>query len=351
MFIIIFVLMFTACSKVEENEILSRQETYSGDETSSSGSNEITDNETLSEATEQNSAVETDEVADTVDNISLGINLVSSKNMPIASEALVYKGQDMQYGAVLHNGSNYDVNYTFMILNNGSIQPFSLEGEDKEVNCITFSMKRGEEKIIHYCFKPVAAPYENQAVLSFVGIAVKKNPSTSIDDIMMNAAITDYNIFLTAEKKQYEIKQNNTDHIVGEEIEQLQSDGDDTVISVALSDEKLSQTSINKIETEVMDIDRVKLYIAKKNNEKYRLFLLNEGELLKVFDKRLYGDIESNNNALYEINLDQDGFHKDITNKSCVIIVDMKNIEQVISGETNIESSISQLSQLYLLEN
>lgn len=341
----IFMFLLTACSKMDSSEALNRDNVKEqNSETMSMHHEETTEVSEEKIYTEDSSDKE-----EFVRSIDVGINLISSKNMPIASEKLVYKGENMQYGAVLQNKNSFDVDYTFMILVNGTVQPFMLDGETQEINNKTYEMKAGEERIIHFQFKPVQVSNDKDSLLSFVGAVVRKNPATSIDNVLMNSTITDYNILLATEKEEYNIVNKEEKNPVGKVIEKVENKEEDVACKVVLSDKEESHATISKIRNDELSIDKVNMYLANERQSNIRLLLLNEGELLYGFDKKIYADIQSTENCVYEIKLNKDGLGKDKLNKSCIIIIDMEEIEKELSGEIDSVNNIIGISQVYIL--
>lgn len=90
---LVFLMILTAaCSKIEDEDMLQQDDLEWLEEATSDGSDYINQN-----GTDDN----------TIQSVGANINILSSKNMPITSETLVYKGSDMSYGAILKNESSF----------------------------------------------------------------------------------------------------------------------------------------------------------------------------------------------------------------------------------------------------
>lgn len=341
--ILISIFLFTGCSNMDANEKLKRTET-------SEQNIETTDFKSESVSGEDNKITVTDATDnnDNVTAISTGVNLVSTKNMPIASDKLEYKGENMEYGAVLTNNNDYGVEYTFMIMVNGLPQPFTIKEDGRECNYKTYSMNAGEEKIVYFSFKPVEVHHDKDVLVSLIGVVVKKKISQSVAGAMMNSTVTDYNILMVANDAKYDIINDNKDNVVGNVIEKYNTTDKNTAGTCLLSDKKEDHISINKIRIDELKPENVKMYYASENSKNTRLYVLNNGKLLNTFNKKLYGDVKSDESAVYEIEIDKDEFDKNI-NKCCILSINMDYIDKGIKEGVEAIGGIAGLSYMQIL--
>lgn len=342
--ILMSVFLFTGCSNMDATEKLNRTE-------SNNQNTETTDFVNGSISGEENKITVADNTVnnDDVSVISIGVKLVSSKNMPIAGERLEYKGEDMEYGAVLINNNTYGVDYTFMILVNGMPQPFKIKEEGRLCNYKTYSLKAKEEKIIYFSFKPVEVHHDKNVLVSLVGAGVKKKASMSVAGAMMNSTISDYNILMASDDEKYDITNDNNNNIVGNVVEKYDKTDKDVAGTALLSDKKEDHISINKIRIDKLIPDKVRMYYSSENSKNTRLYLLNNGKLLNSFNKKMYGDIKSDESAVYEIEVNKDEFDKDKINKCCIILVNMDEINRETKEDGELISGIVGISYMQML--
>ena len=169
-------------------------------------------------------------------SIDANIQILTAKNMPIGTDTLVYKGSEMAYNAVLTNNCSYTADYTFFIIINGYLQPFKLEDYSEQIYSAIFTLKPNEEKLIHFTFTPISAPYENKALITFAGLLANKAPVLTDDalTIILNSTDISYDMYLTAENDSCQITMKENKNIIGNKTEELSKS--DYSSNIVLSD-------------------------------------------------------------------------------------------------------------------
>lgn len=337
---LIFLMLLTAaCSKIEDEDMLQQDDLDWIEEGTSDGSEDIM-------LGNQSGADE-----NTIQSVGANINILSSRNMPITSETLVYKGSEMSYGAILKNESSFTADYTFFIIINGYIQPFILEETDEAVNTATFRLEPNEEKIIHYSFTPIMAPYEDNAVITLVGFIANTTPSMTLDNILTNSMMVSVDKYLTAESSECQISMQENLNNMGNAIEKLYKPSDGQSSQVILSDQEEDGQSVFISKTEELNSDNtISIYAARINDEKLRAFLWCEGELLPVFEGEYYADIPDDEYALYEIPIDNSQIKKGESQRYSVFYIDMSQYDNINDEEKiHFFTAIHKSLELYVI--
>lgn len=361
-FLCILVSLLTACSKIDDNDMLQQNDLNWLDKSTSASSENITLDEDSepsnispenSTSDDNNSSEKNIVTSSTIDMTELSVgsnlNILSSKNMPLATDTLLYNGNDMEYGACIENTCSYTADYTFFIVINGYLQPFILEGNEKEAYSANFILEPNEEKIIHFTFTPIIAPYEEKALVSFMGMVVNMTPVISdLSMVYMNSNSVNYNMYLKAENISCQITMAEKKNVMGNAIEELElsSSGEDA--QVRLSDRKENSQTISLVRTEEFSSDNtITAYASRINNSTLRAFLWCEGEFLPVFNGEYYADIPDNEYALYEIPIDNSLIKNNSNQRYNMLYIDMSRYQEI--NDDNCHNNYVGRSQIYVI--
>ncbi len=359
----ILLITLTACSKIDSDDMLQQDDLdWLYESTSASIENFSSDDEgesifISSEGTPPNNddSFNNDTVVSTGDettelSVGANLNILSAKNMPLATDTITYDGSKISYGAVIKNTCSYAADYTFFIIINGYMQPFILEGNNEEAYSANFLLEPNEERIIHFTFTPIIAPYDENALVSFMGLVVNKNPIINdLSMVFMNSQTINYNMYLTAQNSFCQINMNEDKNIIGNAIEELGLSPNGEASQVHLSDKKETSQTISFVRTEEFGSDNtITAYASRINDSTLRAFLWCEGEFLPAFNGEYYADIPDDKYALYEVPIDNSLINKSSNQRYNVLYIDMSYYQSITND--NYCNNCVEHSQTYMIQ-
>ena len=330
--ILAFCAFLTSCSKIDNSDVINQDDLAWLDNTETTLASDSTNN--------------TEEII-----LSPGIsgNVLSSNNMPIASDTFIYKGNKMSYGFAIKNSCDYTADATFFIIIDGYLQPFIPEDSSLEVNSVVYRLDPGEEKIIHYSFTPISAPYGKNSVISFVGLLTNIHPVTDKINLLLNTTTASCNRYITAENDTCQIKLEDNKNILGDYVEKMSLAGDNQSSIMILADSKKNKANYSFPQQNDLKLSNdICIYAARISNAKLRAFLWCEGEFLDVFNGVNYADIPYDKYALYEIPVEKSLLKGESTHYD-VLYLDMDVYKQILDGTRNLNYSIIDDFQLYTI--